>query len=98
MTAPRRTKCRDARGVQKKHRPPPIPRKRGGNGGRPDTLSRDGGLAASVRVLRAEEPRPRIADHVAPLVEQRTTRPIATRTTYRIGRGVGGIGDVARLH
>src|SRR5712671_3261823 len=56
------------------------------------------GLAASVLVLRAEEPRPRIADHVAPLVVQRTARPIAARTPDRIGLCVGGIGDVARRH
>src|SRR6266436_1301398 len=51
-----------------------------------------------VLVLRAEEPRPRIADHVAPLVVERTTRPIAARTSDRISPGVGRIGHVARRH
>src|SRR6266436_6061742 len=51
-----------------------------------------------VLVLRAEEPRPRIADYVAPLVVERTTRPIAARTSDRISPGVGGIGNVAWRH
>src|SRR5262249_30211842 len=58
----------------------------------------DRSLTASTLVLRAEEPRPRIADHVAPLVVQRLMRPIAARTGDRNGRPIGGISDVARIN
>src|SRR6266446_3866299 len=98
MTAPKtRTKCRDPSSVQKTPAPHPSPASgRGRTGGR-QMPSRDGGLAASAPVLRAEEPRPRIADHVAPLVVERTARPIAARTPDRISPTVGRIGDVAGL-
>src|SRR5215470_1105017 len=94
-----RTKCRDQSSAQKDTGPPPFPP--GCREGRAEGRhmpSRDGGLAASVLTLRAEEPRTRIADHVAPLIVQRTARPIATRTSHRIGRRVPGIDDVAGLY
>src|SRR5262249_30533625 len=56
------------------------------------------GLAASIAMLRAEEPRARITDHVAPLIEQRTARPIAARTPDRIRRCIRRIGNVTRLY
>src|SRR6266478_5882316 len=93
------TKCRDPSSVQKDIGPPTLPshlRGRGRAGGR-HMPSRDGGPAASILVLRAEEPRPRIADHVAPLIVERAARPIAARTPDRISPTVGRIGDVAGL-
>src|SRR5262249_20287742 len=54
--------------------------------------------SADLSLLRAEETRPRIADHVAPLVDQRTARPVAARAPDRNGGPISGIGDVARLH
>src|SRR5258707_12429586 len=95
-----RTKCRDPSSVQKDTGPPTLPshlRWRGRAGGR-RMPSRDGGPTASILVLRAEEPRPRIADHVAPLIVERAARPIAARTPDRISPTVGGIGDVAWRH
>src|SRR5215470_2519953 len=92
-----RTKCRDQSRMQKNRPPTTLPLAGGKAGGR-HMPSRDGGLAASVLTLRAEEPRTRIADYVTPLIVQRTARPIATRTSHRIGRRVPGIDDVAGLY
>jgi len=55
-------------------------------------------LSSLGLAVTAEEPRPRIADHIAPLIVERTTRPIAAWAPDRIRRCVGGIGDVAGLH
>src|SRR6516162_1703808 len=46
----------------------------------------------------AEKPRPRIADHVTPLVDQRTARPVAARAGDRNRRRIGGVWRIARHH
>src|SRR5215831_3280806 len=58
-------------------------------------LNRD--PAASITSW-TEEPRPRIANYVAPLVDKRTTCPVAARAGDRERRRVAVIRSIARHH